>query len=74
MISKIILIYCLGLSLVLGAIILNYLAGYLGLTTWYNFLNQSTKTDLTSYLWLFILYPICLGLLSYFLSRYLNLK
>jgi hypothetical protein len=45
--------------------------------TWYDFLNVLTdqgsnqKISLADYIWLFLLYPIFLGLVIYACSRYI---
>ncbi|HXK52651.1 DUF2892 domain-containing protein [Candidatus Nomurabacteria bacterium] len=55
--------FILGLQILTTAIILNLLASYVGLTTWYNFLQNPTKVlSLDNYVFLFVAYPFILGL------------
>ena len=70
---KIIYIFLVGIIILLGAIILNALAPRLGLLTWYEFLKNPSQADTLSYLWLFILYPLGLGMIAYFITRIFNL-
>ena len=64
--------YCIGLFILIIAIILNLLAQKLKLLTWYEFgpeffknpLKKIKNTNLKSLLWLFILYPFILGYLT----------
>lgn len=71
MILKILLI---GWIILIGAIILNGLAGVLGLTTWYTFLAKIAQqgwpsalrqTPIISHLFLFLIYPFLLGGLAW---------
>lgn len=55
-------IYLMGIVILVGALILNFLAKFLGLPTWYNFV-ANPKLSPINILWLFVLYPFCLGLL-----------
>jgi len=60
-------IYIIGLTILLVAIITNGGAKYLGVLTWYDFMKsfseQSSKNfSILNYLWLFIIYPLILGL------------
>tara|TARA_Y100000588_G_C13471478_1_gene592750 strand:+ start:287 stop:523 length:237 start_codon:yes stop_codon:yes gene_type:complete len=63
-------IYIIGTSILIIAIIANIIVDKLGLSTWYSFGNQFAKKGLLavnevgilSCLWLFILYPLTLGL------------
>ncbi|MBT8253120.1 MAG: hypothetical protein HKN00_07375 [Flavobacteriaceae bacterium] len=63
-------LYIIGLSILLIAIIANFLANKLGLKTWYDFMEilfNTTSTGIKSvgvvdYLWLFLFYPLILGL------------
>ena len=63
-------LYIIGISILVVAIFANFLAAKLGLLTWYDFLKsisekgfQSvTSAGLVNLLWLFILYPLSLGL------------
>lgn len=67
-------IYCAGLIVLFGAILVNVLALYLNITGWYGFIKSINGAGLASAfrslsfisaLFLFILYPLALGLLSY---------
>lgn len=67
-------IYLAGLAVLIGAIVLNVLAGRLGLATWYDFLRSVTQAGIREatkalriWDWLFLLaiYPTCLGAFAY---------
>jgi len=67
-------IYLAGLVVLAGAIVLNVLAGWLGLATWYDFLRSVTQIGVLEAIkalgmwnWLFLLlvYPACLGAFAY---------
>ena len=54
----------MGFTILIIAILANFLATQLGLKTWYDFLNQWGNGDalgLKDGLWLFVLYPLILG-------------
>ncbi|MEW6504151.1 MAG: hypothetical protein AB1457_09340 [Chloroflexota bacterium] len=64
----------IGWIILIGAIFLNGLAGVLGLVTWYTFLTKTTQqgwlsalrqTSIISQLFLFLIYPFCLGSLAW---------
>lgn len=62
-------IYFIGVCILLLAIIANVLASKFGLVTWYDFLNvlygahkNKLETNLLDYIWLFLGYPLVLGL------------
>ena len=60
-------IYVIGLSILFVAIIANFFAKIIGISTWYDFIKsfseQSSKNfSILNYLWLFIIYPLILGL------------
>mgnify|MGYP001203463156 FL=1 len=63
-------LYIIGLSVLIVAIIANVVVGKLGISTWYDFgpnLYQKgfiaiKEVGLLNSLWLFLLYPLCLGL------------
>ena len=63
-------IYIIGLSILVFAIIVNVLVSKFGLSTWYDFgqelsksgVNAIKETGVVNLIWLFLLYPICLGL------------
>jgi hypothetical protein len=53
-----------GYIVLIGAILINVCAKYLGLATWYDFL-QKKKARSIDYVFLFIMYPALLGGLVY---------
>lgn len=67
-------IFCLGLAILAGAIVLNAVSAQLGIKSWYEFLRNPSSTSLMSYFWLFLLYPALLGLIAYITSQLLHLK
>ena len=71
-------VFAVGLAVLAGAIIINWLAGLLGISTWYTFLSSVSKNGLLkalvgnsiiSNLFLFILYPLLLGMIGYFTTK-----
>lgn len=67
-------VYLAGLVVLAGAIVLNILAGWVGLATWYDFLGSMMQLGVLEAIqalhvwdWLFLLaiYPVCLGALAY---------
>jgi len=69
-------LYIIGISILLVAIISNFIVSKLGVASWYDFLENITKNEpnnlsLIDYLWLFLLYPLCLGL-GYLLGDYIS--
>jgi hypothetical protein len=66
-------IYCIGLCILVGAILLNAVAAKLGLMSWYDFLTQwsangksvFSTTRLIDYVWLMLIYPFLLGCCGY---------
>jgi hypothetical protein len=67
-------IYLSGIVVLVGAILINGLAGLLGLPTWYTFLKSAgelglwdalRRLALVEVLFLFVLYPAGLGLLVF---------
>ena len=69
-------IYVIGISILIVAIIANFFAKIIGISTWYDFLNSfrdSTTSNFKfiDYLWLFFIYPIILGL-GYFLGELIS--
>ncbi|MGC9395114.1 MAG: DUF7672 family protein [Anaerolineae bacterium] len=76
---KILKIYLAGLVVLAGAIVLNVLAGWISLATWYDFLRSMPQIGVLEALkalgvwdWLFLLiiYPACLGAFAYPVLRY----
>lgn len=64
--------YFNGLFILLFAILVNYIAGLLQLKTWYTFLEELASsnylwksTKIMDVIWLFILYPLLLGVSSF---------
>ncbi len=69
-------LYIIGVSILLLAIICNVIVSKLGIASWYDFLENITKNEpnnlsLIDYLWLFLLYPLCLAL-GYLLGDYIS--
>lgn len=69
---KVILIFITGLGILAGAIILNILSSKVGLMGWYDFIADSSKAGVLDYIWLFILYPLGLGTVSYYLVSWIT--
>lgn len=58
-----------GSLLLLGAIALNALGNALKLSSWYDVLNgKNKKIDIASLMWLYVIYPLGLGILVYEIS------
>ena len=54
-----------GLRILFSAIVLNIFARFVGLSTWYDFLNKPSKVlSWDNYIFLFFLYPFILGLVG----------
>ena len=69
-------IYVIGISILIVAIIANFFAKIIGISTWYDFLNSFTDSTTSNfkfidYIWLFFIYPIILGL-GYFLGELIS--
>ena len=69
-------LYIIGVSILIVAILCNFIISKLGIASWYDFLNNLTKNEpnnlsVIDYLWLFLLYPIFLGL-GYLLGDFLS--
>jgi hypothetical protein len=70
-------LFILGWVVLVAAILANGLAALLGLKSWYDFislLNEDGKRTFSllsfmDYVWLFILYPLILGLTAYSVIR-----
>jgi hypothetical protein len=58
-------LFLMGIVLLIGAIVLNAIATKLSIKTWYDFIQDPGGTNVVSYLWLFVIYPLCLGLLAF---------
>jgi len=66
-------IFLFGLGILIGALILNFLASSLSLMSWYDFIKEPSRANFISYLWLFVIYPFGLGLIAFLLSKFINL-
>lgn len=73
-------IILLGFGILIGAIIINALAGLIGITTWHTFiisirelglLKAMMNERIISILFLFVIYPALLGIISYALAKLL---
>ena len=69
-------LYIIGVSILLVAIICNFIVSKIGIASWYDFLediakNEPNNLSLIDYIWLFLLYPLCLGL-GYLLGDYIS--
>jgi len=70
--KNIIDLYIIGVSVLVGAIFINALAGYFRIMTWYQFLNDIASkgvdylknVGLINYLFLFLVYPLLLGIFA----------
>ena len=55
----------MGFKILIVAIVLNIFARFIGLSTWYDFLNAPTKVlSWDNYIFLFAVYPFLLGFVS----------
>ena len=69
-------LYIIGVSILIVVIVCNFIVSKLGITSWYDFLENITKNEpnnlsLIDCLWLFLLYPLCLSL-GYLLGDYIS--
>lgn len=64
--------FSIGVGVLIAAIILNLIAPKLKLLTWYTFLEDPSQATFLSYLWLFIIYPFCLGAVAYAVNYFLS--
>lgn len=58
-------VFIIGIAILVGALLLNALASWLNLSTWYDFIKSRENTTTLSYIWLFVIYPFLLGLIAY---------
>ena len=58
-------IFLLGLIILAGAIVINVLASVVGVQTWYDLLTRQ-PIKWYSYIFLFVVYPLLLGVLGYY--------
>lgn len=64
-------ILAVGWAVLVGAIIFNIIAAWLKFPSWYDFAkSRHKKYNLLEYAWLFVFYPLLLGLLVLFLSYF----
>ena len=74
-------IYLTGIVILVSAIVLNILAGLLGIVGWYDFLTGLMRDGklflrqlgVLDYAWLFVLYPAFLGLTTLLADRLFKL-
>jgi hypothetical protein len=69
---KFLLILFLGISILVGAIILNLISSKIGIMNWFEFIKSPNEANFISYIWLFFLYPLGLGIIAYSISKLLN--
>ena len=79
--NKILGIFLIGIVILIGAIIINVIAKYLDIDSWFDFIEKINKngfknsigdTSIISYVFMFIIYPFLLGVLGYY--SYILLK
>ncbi|GDX62643.1 hypothetical protein LBMAG34_1770 [Candidatus Saccharibacteria bacterium] len=58
-----------GYVLLLSAIVLNLIASKLKIKSWYDFIKKPKQTSAVSYIWLFLIYPLSLGLAIVFVQQ-----
>jgi len=58
-----------GYVLILSAIVLNLIASKLKIKSWYDFIKKPKQTSAVSYIWLFLIYPLSLGLAIVFAQQ-----
>lgn len=76
-------LYSLGLGILIVSVFANYIAADFNLMTWfsflqgmstYGFINMLYRVSVFSFLWLFLIYPLVLGIASYTLYKYIFSK
>ncbi|MBD3311437.1 MAG: hypothetical protein GF349_03000 [Candidatus Magasanikbacteria bacterium] len=70
---KIIIIFALGIIMLAGALVINIIASRIGFLTWYDFLDNYKQADFKAYFWLFLIYPMLLGIIAYIGVKLLNI-
>lgn len=67
-------VYLGGVSLLLAAIVLNSLARFLGLASWYDVLTDSkwSQLSLFDWGWLTVIYPLGLGVILYLVGGWVR--
>lgn len=68
----IIKIFAIGFGVLVGAIVLNLIANKIGLLSWYQYIQKPHAAGLISYIWLFGVYPLGLGLIAYYMNQLLK--
>lgn len=71
--NPILIIITTGYAILIGAMLLNWLAVKFGLMTWYDVFKSSNKLNSISIIWLCLIYPAGLGLIAYLTSYILAL-
>jgi hypothetical protein len=61
-------IFIVGWGLLVMAILFNVIAAWLKFPSWYDFAKERKKYTYLEYAWLFVMYPMLLGLAVLFLS------
>ena len=56
--------YVRGFVILIGAILLNSMASYIGISTWYEVFMGTASWNIYSVLFLFLVYPLSLGILA----------
>jgi hypothetical protein len=71
--KNLIMIILYGYVVLVAAILANLLANFFGLISWYDFLQKNYESlSLASIIWLFIFYPLVLGLAVYLILMLKN--
>lgn len=65
-------IFLLGVGILIGAILLNVISSTFGLIDWNAFIRDPSEATIVSYVWLFFVYPLCLGILAHCLNTALR--
>jgi hypothetical protein len=66
-------VFLLGCGVLVGALLLNVVASALGLMSWYDFVKDPGQATAVSYVWLFVVYPLGLGVVAYYSAKLLGL-
>jgi hypothetical protein len=66
-------IYLLGIIILVGAILLNYIGILLGFNSWYDIFFKGIKnTSILNWVWLLVIYPLVLGILGHYGLKFLK--
>lgn len=68
-------IFIVGISILIGAILLNILSNFLGFINWYDLFlnfNNISNIKIDNLIFLLLIYPFALGYIAYFIYKYLN--